>query len=339
MPGPDDVKQEPIVSAAQPAVADVKQEADPAAKAAADEAQDLNARELSEQDVNMLLGDTDEGEGDEPPKSEVEEVKETPPAPAAKPADATPAKPEGAAKPAEPPKVDPAKPAEAPKPDAKPNEPAAAQPGAQPGDQLPKPQSMEELQQQFTKWKDDGVTLLAEQHYGKVISPELVKALEDEGAGPKMIETIKMVPRLMAQTYMDSLQQSMGLVITHLPKLIANVQAQQNSQRETEEKFFQRWPALRNHAADLMRVAATYRAHNPTASPEQFIEEAGAMAMVALRLPVQAPAAAAPAVPPVGQPFRPASAGARPAAQPAQQPANPFEQLAAGDLMEDMNPG
>lgn len=316
--------------ATQPPVQSGTQE--PVQTATNDAAQEENAREIDEKDINQLLEAETEEVVEQPADAPVETPVVT--APAA-PAPVTP--PAATTPPAPAPQTDAAKAAAAAAEAAKPQQPAAPAPAAEP---IPQPKSMEELQTTFNKWRDDAEVLLATEHYGKVLTPEHVKALEEEGAGPKTIEFFKSVPRLMAKVYMDSIQAAMGQVVTHLPQLITATMKQQTTINESETKFFGRWPALadQGHRDTVMRIAKGYRQSHPNATEAQFVEEVGAMATIALRLPLNVQAQPQPgAIPPVAAPFRPASAAGRPAAAPVQQSNNPFEQLAREDMIEDVN--
>jgi hypothetical protein len=195
-------------------------------------------------------------------------------------------------------------------------QPSAAEP-------IPQAQNLQEVQEQFTKWRNESEILLAEHHYA--LPEAVVKEYEDEGVSSKLL---KAIPRMMSRVYLDAVQATMGQIMTHLPTLMSQVTRAQNEGSQTEAKFYEQWPKLKEkpeYADTIRRIGTAYRQLNPRASSEDFIREVGAGAMIALRLPMETSAAATPTQP--RSSFRPAAA-TRPASPTPSKPKNVFEAMA-----------
>lgn len=222
----------------------------------------------------------------------------------------------------------PAKPAEVKPAEAISPKPAETQPTQveQPpvAEPVPQAQNLQEVQEQFTKWRNESEVLLAEHHYA--LPEAVVKEYEDEGVSPKLL---KAIPRMMSRVYLDAVQATMGQIMTHLPTLMSQVTRAQNEGSQTETKFYEQWPKLKEKpefADTIRRFGTAYRQLNPRATSEDFIREVGAGAMIALRLPMETSMVAQPVGTPTKPSFRPAAA-TRPVAPKPGQPKNVFEAM------------
>lgn len=257
------------------------------------------------------------------------------PAEEAKPAEVTEeAQPVAAAEevpPAEPAKTDvveTSQSAAAPKPDAVPSEPVKP---AEPAAPKKAEQTQEELAAQRKKWREESEAKLA-QLMASRFSPEDIEALR--------MEPEKVLPALLARTSMDMYDAVVQSMQSQMPQAVAMYEMQRQQARQAEETFFSAWPQLKKpeYGEVVGRTVQLYRQMNPQATLEQTVKEAGAMAMVALRLPLeQQPVQQA--APPVEQakPFTPASPGGGvPVTKPVSGKSdNPFTQLAEEMLNDD----
>lgn len=170
----------------------------------------------------------------------------------------------------------------------------------------------QELERKYAMTEDDGV--------------EFVKAPE------------KVLPRLFANVHAAALENTVGVVQQILPQLVEGV-LQRVSQAATVKRAFDKaWPALADakYTDKIRRLSDLYRAQNPQASTEQFIQEVGTLAHVTLRIPLPE-AQATPAATPIRAapaPFVPPAPGAGTPPVQAQKPLNEFEQLAV-EMLED----
>lgn len=256
------------------------------------------------------------GEADEEEEQELDEGLEAKPA---------------AAETAPTPKVEePAKPAETagatgatgPAPEVKKEVEAAAE--AKPAAETkPSVLSNEEAAKLYGEWRDQTEGLLASHHYR--LDEKQVAELNENPAA--------IIPKLMSKVYMDSISAAFQQITQYLPRMVGQVLEQRNSMNAAEQAFFSKWPALVDKRDTVIRLGAAYRSSNPTASMDDFINEVGAQAMVALRL---MPAGqATPDKPAEKKPFKPAAATPAPSSAPAKS-TNPFENLMA-EFGEDVS--
>lgn len=164
--------------------------------------------------------------------------------------------------------------------------------------------------------------------------------LTEEDRDALMTEPEKVLPRLMAQASLHTLEQFRQTMGQELPQHLNRLTAEQKAAQELEEKFYSRWPKLRE--ADKGTVERVVKGYVASAAqgvtPEQVIEEAGAMAMVALRIPVEESAPQKNVQPQKSQPFTPAAPGGTVQRKVGAPPArNAFETLAEEFLEEDLS--
>lgn len=141
----------------------------------------------------------------------------------------------------------------------------------------------------------------------------------------------------------DSITQSFR---TQMPGMVNGILAQQTAAKAHEQQFYNAWPKLAKpeYRETINRVEAAYRQQNPATDNATAVQEIGAQAWVALKLPLEELIAQASpqqkseeVVPFVAAPSRiPASAGNAPqsARTPALQATNDFEILAE-ELLDD----
>lgn len=137
--------------------------------------------------------------------------------------------------------------------------------------------SNDEIQRVYGEWRSTTEDLLADHHYK--LKQEDLEALE--------LEPAKVLPRMMAKVYLDSVTAAMSQITMHLPRLVRIVNEQTQSLQQSENTFFDRWPELKTAQGGVdtvIRLGQNYRNANPQATEADFINEVGAAAMVALRL-------------------------------------------------------
>ena len=137
-----------------------------------------------------------------------------------------------------------------------------------------KPLSDEQATKLFTEWRSTTEDILAEHHYK--LSEEDVAQLNDN---PAVI-----IPRMMARVYLDTISASFQQFVNYMPNMVFQVLEQREKSLKDEEQFFNTWKELKDHRKEVFRLGKAYRSANPGATLEEFINEVGAQAMVALRL-------------------------------------------------------
>lgn len=305
----------PVEAAPAEAAAEETPESAASEEAASEEAKagDTPAGDIPEGAIDAFLKD-DEDDLDVAPadsgQAEAAKPEEKPVAEGDKPAEAE-AAPE-------------AKPAE-----VKPEEAAPEEPAVPPAGEPPQPQPTEqELQEQYATWRTGAEDALAKGHY--LLDEKTVEALEDPENAAKVIPTI------MARVYLDAVTASVGHVLAALPGLITQMNEVQRQSDKTEKAFFEAWPQLVKHRPDIIRLGTMYRQVFPNASETDFIREVGPQAIIALKIPMEAPEAK-PSTP-VVKPFIPAIGAGAPAGA-AQPEANPFEKLSNEMAEEELDLG
>jgi hypothetical protein len=131
------------------------------------------------------------------------------------------------------------------------------------------------------------------------------------------------LPKLAAQLHYEVQLAAFNSVLTAMPDLVSMVMDQRTNVAEANTKFYDKWPALKQHIAanpqaeEAVRQSINaYRNANPKASQDDIITRAGLLAMVSLGIPLEQmlPQATAPAAPqaPVVRPtpHRPVGMGA-----------------------------
>lgn len=193
--------------------------------------------------------------------------------------------------------------------------------------ETPEVLSEDEAAKLYTNWRDQTEVLLAEHHYR--LDEQQVEQLNENPAA--------FIPKLMSKVYMDCLSASFQQFTNYLPRMVGQVLEARESTTKNENAFFSAWPDLVDNRDLVLRLGQAYRRSNPSATTENFINEVGAQAMVALRKPISNGTAAA-AEKPKKTPFRPAVN--TPSAAPVPSTSNnPFENLASefGMSEEDMD--
>lgn len=258
-------------------------------------------------------------EGEPEPEAKVEEPKEV----------AEPAAAEG--EPTEEPKAEPKVEEPAPEPAAPPAAEAPVQQPepAEPAVPLAPVLTAEQVQEAYATQREEAIERLAKEQYA--LAPETVEALT-ETLGEDFVASI---PKMLSRVFVDAVGSSMQRTLQILPQAIASVMESRTQSDKSEVAFYAKWPGLRGHHPKVVQFAQAYRAVNPSASEDDFIQDVGAQVSVAMRIPIEgtAPAAVVPAVEP-SKPFVPSKGSAtKPAAVPGTE--NQFEVLAEEIIEED----
>jgi len=127
---------------------------------------------------------------------------------------------------------------------------------------------------------------LAEERKKLVAELEKRFAISEEEAEELIAEPQKVLPRFKAQLMVELYENLLRAVHTTVPAIVDSVQQYRSQADEYERAFFERWPELKDEKYQdaLLRMATAYRQANPDASPEDFIEEVGAQAMVRFKI-------------------------------------------------------
>lgn len=226
-----------------------------------------------------------------------------------------------------------------PKPDSATSTPEDAAGEETPQLQIPeaeaKPRAPTSSPEERAKWRADALAKIEEHYASQVASDEIRDQL--------LTEPEKALPKILANAYMDMYDSLLGGVGQTLPSQVQQVMQAQRKAQEYETQFFTEWPQLQEAYNDnekqqvIQRAVHSYRQMNPKAPVEQAIKEAGAMAMVALRIPLTEQGAGKTSSPPQTKGFSPASPGGgaeRSSPPPAPKQLNEYEQLAQ-ELIDD----
>lgn len=150
---------------------------------------------------------------------------------------------------------------------------------------------------------------------------------------------------LAADLYLDIFDSVSNGLRSQMPGMLQGLMQQQKAQAAHEQSFYGAWPQLAKaeYKPTIDRITAAFRQQNPNIDSATAVQEIGAQAWVALRLPLEGlveHTRAHPDEPAQVQQVRPnhvpASAGntTQNARAPAQPKMNEFEQLAA-ELIDD----
>jgi len=187
--------------------------------------------------------------------------------------------------------------------------------------ETPTPPTPEVIQNQRAEWRANAEKELASKHF--TVSDELVAEFDENPAG--------VMSKLMSKTYLDAVEGSVYAIASMLPQVIQSVQGEAAVADKHEAEFYDRWPMIDKsnpqHAEAVRQHVVNFRHVNPKASAKEVIDHAGAAAVIALKLPFDPPAQAAPQQPMQAAPHRPVGAGAPGAPESVSKPSNPFEQL------------
>lgn len=168
--------------------------------------------------------------------------------------------------------------------------------------------------------------------------------ISDEDKALLTTEPEKVLPKLAAKIAVDVYDMVRDTMAAQLPRFIEEHTQARTASEGVGKQFLERWPALSDpkHAPAVMRIARAYRQLNPSVPNEQAIDEIGAQAYVALRIPFTqqaTPAAAPPAAQPgtVSQPaapgnvlpFRPAAPGGASVVAATPTPQSMWDELAS----------
>lgn len=193
----------------------------------------------------------------------------------------------------------------------------------------------EEVKQR-QEWRTDALVKI-EKHYATQLEG-------DEMRDMLLAEPEKALPKIFANAYMDMYDSLLGGVTQSMPEQVRVVMSQQEKSAKDQADFFSRWPKLEEaYSGDtkkqktINRTIQSYRVANPNATMSEAIEEAGAMAMVALRIPVEVSEKDTASPSKATKGFTPASPGGgaqHSSPAPAPKKLNEFETLAQ-ELIDD----
>lgn len=200
--------------------------------------------------------------------------------------------------------------------------PAVEEPGEQPGQEPALTQ--EQLQERFQEAQTAQLEQLS-QHYA--LTDEEVEELE---TNPK--ETF---PKMAAKIHQNAMNAAVLQMARVVPQIIQSYNSQQQVASERTGEFYSAWPELQQHQQTVVQIGRMFRAQNPGASKEQFVDTVGKYAMNMLGLQRQPAAPATPAAPRrvAEEPFSSAAGGRR--AAPAPVSGNEFEAL--DQMIEDIS--
>jgi len=169
--------------------------------------------------------------------------------------------------------------------------------------------------------------------------------LTEDQADALVTDPNTVLPQMLAKMYLDVYTNVMQGMQQQLPQMVHGVVQNSEVQARGKAAFHEAWPQLAKaeYSQTVERIGEAYKQMNPKATREEFIQEVGAQAWVALRLPLDELLAHTQAAPvPIADPKvttlrTPAAAGSVPAAgkAPVQKQSNAFESLADEFLDED----
>lgn len=183
---------------------------------------------------------------------------------------------------------------ESPPPEIPPPEPAPAVPEVPPAPEQPPapaltPEQIAEMEKKFDE------QLIA--HF----------AINDDDTLALQTEPEKVLPRMAAKLYKDTIATVMQQIHSQIPAMLQNYAQASTREMQAQQEFFTAWPELKEHSQQVLQMGVMYRQVNPKASPQEAVQRIGEMTMAALGLK----RAAVSEPPALSQPpsFRPAGAG------------------------------
>lgn len=194
-----------------------------------------------------------------------------------------------------------------PQPQELPPQPAPQQPAPAPTAQPV--QTAAEAAQAYAQQREQWLSTL-EQAYTP--TQEDIELLQNE---PE-----KALPKALAQVHVRAAEETSQYVLGQVHQMVGAAVKQQLEMVRNEAQFYRAWPQLRNpaYAQTVSTVGYAFRQMNPQATPEQFIQQVGAQASVALGLPIgQTQPAARPTPAPSPQAIQQQFRTAAPSYQPA----------------------
>ena len=254
---------------------------------------------------------------DEPDDEPVEGEEDAEPSAPASPAE-PPAEPPAAPAPPSTPEPEGAPPPAAVAPAPPPPEPVAPPPAPTPA---PAPAPAEPTREELVAQRQQIATEIASRY-----------SFTEEEQEQLQTEPHKVLPWMVGKLYLDVFDGVMGAVMAQVPQLIAYERNLTAERTKNEDRFYTRWPALKG--ADERKVASlvtAYRQANPQASLDQIIEHTGAMAHVAMGIPLAPAASTPPPAPSPSRPPIPAAPGASSGPAPAPRQRTIWEELADVD--------
>lgn len=132
--------------------------------------------------------------------------------------------------------------------------------------------------------------------------------LTDEEAENLQVSPETELPKLAAQLHLNMIEALHFGLQQQLPQMIEHVTVVKQQQQQAVNTFYEVWPQLKNEAYNetVLRTMQVYKQLNPNAPLEKVIQEGGAMAMAALRIPYQEQAPAPQQQEPIQQKAPPA---------------------------------
>lgn len=113
-------------------------------------------------------------------------------------------------------------------------------------------------------------------------------AITDEEADQLRTEPEKVLPRLLAKTHTQALEQAVAIMRQNLPQLVGSQLTQQSTAKEVEGKFFGKYPELKSKKAmrTAEKMAKAYRSANPDADLDEVMDNVAFMTWKKLGLPM-----------------------------------------------------
>lgn len=110
------------------------------------------------------------------------------------------------------------------------------------------------------------------------LTPEQAQALDAEPS--------KIMPRFAAAVHANIIRHVGAQLGQILPQLVPQIVNSASADKTNEDKFFQEWPELRQHAAVVEATAKTLLSTRPDLRGEEVMRQLGLMASVAAGLPI-----------------------------------------------------
>ena len=176
--------------------------------------------------------------------------------------------------------------------------------------------------------KEDQRALYAQRFNTLQNSYQLSKA----DADLMQVEPEAVLPRVLAGVHMSVFNQVMEQVQQQMSLQVPTLIEQDRSRRADTDEFYNRWPKLKDHHAEVTNFAGVWRQMNPQATKDVAVKDIGKHVMIALGYPLEGGVEAPPVnVTPAFSPAPPTSV----VPAPAPRRLNQFEVLAEEILEED----
>ena len=139
-------------------------------------------------------------------------------------------------------------------------------------------QTPEEREAAFAKAREDVKDNL-KQHF----------QLTEEQSDAMLVDPNAAMPEIFAGMYLNMYESLMKGVQDMMPEMISTTNTLRSEAEEAANKFYESWPQLKDKSEyndTVVKLGNSYRKMYPEASVEEYVQNVGAQAIIALKIPI-----------------------------------------------------